>query len=56
MEPELCVCCSRPAVGDVEVSAGLVVGVCGEHLARRVQAEARRRRDAEQATVAPDGV
>jgi len=53
MEPYLCVCCSRPAVGDIEVSAGLLVGICDEHLARRMQAEARRRREAEQATVAP---
>ena len=53
MEPYLCVRCSRPAVVDIEVSAGLLVGICDEHLARRMQAEARRRREAEQATVAP---
>jgi hypothetical protein len=43
MEAELCVCCSRRAVGDVEVSPGLLVGVCSEHLARRLEAEARHR-------------
>ena len=45
MEAELCVCCSRPVVGDIEVSTGLLVGVCAEHLARRLQAEARRDED-----------
>jgi hypothetical protein len=40
---ELCVCCTRPAATDIEVGDGLWVGVCSEHLARRTQAEARRR-------------
>jgi len=49
MDTELCVCCSRPAVGDIEISVGLLVGVCSEHLARRMQAEDRHRRAAEDA-------
>ena len=40
---ELCVCCSSPAVAQVEVSIGLWAGMCAPHHARRLEAEARHR-------------
>lgn len=42
MNAERCVCCGEPSVTDIEVSLGLWVGVCPEHLARRNEADARR--------------
>jgi hypothetical protein len=40
-EHDVCVCCSQRTVAQVEVSFGFWAGVCAEHLARRVEADAR---------------